>query len=574
MSFREAGPRPPLPFALALAVALPTLLAYNLTPAATLFNELLSLLGWGAVLLFGASALLAQGERSRVQLEPLIGGLVLLAVAPWVSVAFRGLPLSLGVGPGVVLAVGVAVVVLARGLAGAQRALAVEGLCWGLLVAGLLSVGVSLVQVFWPAVADGVWIARSGLAGRAIGNLRQPNHLASLLMWSSGAAVWLAGRHELVRRALPGLLLALVFAVVLSASRTGYVGVALLALWGLLDRSLAKSVRASLLATPVMMAAGWGLLALWSAGGQHAFGAAARLAEGAGSPSRMAILRDALELVRANPWLGVGWGEFNFAWSLTPFPHRHTAFFDHTHNLPLQLIVELGLPWALAVLGLLLWSGWRLLVGALRSDTPELQRQRRAMGMLVLMIGVHSLLEYPLWYAYFLLPAVFAFGLGLPEADGARASPVLVPLLGLAGALLVTGSAYAYWDYGRITAIYAPGVDAAPLPERIARGQRSWLFAHHADYAAATSLPPGPEALVAARRTAFSLIDARLLKHWAQSLAQTGDVEAARYLVDRLREFRNPIGDEWLEQCEDAAASAPAFPCQPASGVIDWRSLR
>ncbi len=30
--------------------------------------------------------------------------------------------------------------------------------------------------------------------------------------------------------------------------------------------------------------------------------------------------------------------------------------------------------------------------------------------MLVLMIGLHSLLEYPLWYAYFLLPTAFAWG--------------------------------------------------------------------------------------------------------------------------------------------------------------------
>jgi hypothetical protein len=349
-------------------------------------------------------------------------------------------------------------------------------------------------------------------------------------------------------------------------------------LWGLLDRSLARGVRASLLATPLMMGASWGLLMLWSAGGQHAFGAAARLAEGAGSPSRMAILRDAWVLVLSNLWWGVGWGEFNFAWSLTPFPQRHTAFFDHTHNLPLQLLVELGLPWASAALGLLLWSGWRLLVGALRAETPELQRQRRAMGMLVLMIGVHSLLEYPLWYAYFLLPAVFALGLGLPAAaapaDGQRPSAMLASMLGLGGALLVTGSCYAYWDYGRITAIYSPGLDAAPLPERIARGQRSWLFGHHADYAAATSLEPGPEALIAARRTAFSLIDARLLRHWSLSLAQTGETEAARYLVDRLREFRNPIGDQWLAECAEAGPSAPAFPCQPASGVIDWRRLR
>jgi hypothetical protein len=30
--------------------------------------------------------------------------------------------------------------------------------------------------------------------------------------------------------------------------------------------------------------------------------------------------------------------------------------------------------------------------------------------LMVLMIGLHSLLEYPLWYAYFLLPAAWAWG--------------------------------------------------------------------------------------------------------------------------------------------------------------------
>ncbi|MDG4869776.1 O-antigen ligase family protein, partial [Guyparkeria sp. 1SP6A2] len=85
-------------------------------------------------------------------------------------------------------------------------------------------------------------------------------------------------------------------------------------------------------------------------------------AEGAGSPSRLAILDNAWALTLANPWLGVGWGEFNFAWSLTPFPDRPVAFFDHTHNLPSQLAVELGLPWAGAVLLLMmgaLWLCWR-----------------------------------------------------------------------------------------------------------------------------------------------------------------------------------------------------------------------
>jgi hypothetical protein len=145
--------------------------------------------------------------------------------------------------------------------------------------------------------------------------------------------------------------------------------------------------------------------------------------------------------------------------------------------------------------------------------------------------------------------------------------------LSVAGAVLVAGSLFAVWDYQRIVAIYAPGEDALPLGQRIAAGQASPFFAHQADYAAATSQPPGPAALAATRRTAFSLIDARLLMHWSRSLEATGDLDGARYLADRLREFRNPTGDGWFASCTEPA-SAPMVQCQPASTVIDWRSLR
>ena len=83
----------------------------------------------------------------------------------------------------------------------------------------------------------------------------------------------------------------------------------------------------------------------------QAFGGGARLGEGDISSSRFGIWRNTLALIRAHPWLGVGFGEFNFAWTLTPFPGRPVAFFDHTHNLPLQLAVELGLPLAAAGAG-------------------------------------------------------------------------------------------------------------------------------------------------------------------------------------------------------------------------------
>ena len=130
------------------------------------------------------------------------------------------------------------------------------------------------------------------------------------------------------------------------------------------------------------------------------------------------------------------------------------------------------------------------------------------------------------------------------------------------------------WDYQRVVVIYAPPDEAKSLNQRIAEGQRSVFFSHHADYAAATNFPPGKLALAATRRTAFSLIDARLLMHWSRSLEAMGDVQGARFVADRLREFRNPTGDNWFASCEEAASAPPMPQCTPASGVVDWRSLR
>ena len=81
-----------------------------------------------------------------------------------------------------------------------------------------------------------------------------------------------------------------------------------------------------------------------------AFGGETRLS-GSGPTSRARASRsgaNTLALIAQHPWLGVGFGEFNFAWTLTPFPDRPIAFFDHTHNLLLQLGVELGVPLAAA----------------------------------------------------------------------------------------------------------------------------------------------------------------------------------------------------------------------------------
>ncbi len=564
------------------AALLPGLIAYNLPPSPTLFNQAAAMGLWGLALASLAPACVSGLRAATVRTAALQIALGLSAIAALLSSALGTLPWAMSLSAAGLLLATMAMALVGAALRPTPALLGAFFTAW--VAAGLFNSVIALVQVFAPDLADGDWIARSGITGRAVGNMRQPNHLATLLLWSAVALVPLIEMGPLsrtrLRRAVALALMALtVLGITLSGSRTGLVGIALLAGWGLLDRRLSRASRGLLLAAPLLCALAWGLTAWWAAL-QHgpAIGAAARLGGGGDfSASRFAIWRDTLTLIAAQPWLGVGFGEFNFAWSLTPLPQRPIAFFDHTHNLPLQLAVELGLPLAALLLGLLAWALWQSWQGC-RAVAGETGAGLRAAFVMVLLMAVHSQLEYPLWYAHFLLPTALAWGLclgaGRPAAASAAAPPRWPITFGLA---MAVATAALLVDYYRVVEIFSPPAAAAPLEERIASGQRSWFFAHHADYAAATTTEPPAAALPAFARASHHLLDTRLMIAWAQALSQTGrrgDLDRARHLAARLREFRNPAADDFFAPCADRAQRSKPFQCQAPERIYDWRDFR
>lgn len=642
----------------ALAVAGPLLVAFNVAPSPTILNQLAAVGLWGAALL----ALAALGSQPHHQ-DPghanhagdamaypwqtpwqatrwLLAALLLVAVfalggALWSTVS-GGLAMS-ATG---LLAMAATLVLV--GAACAQRPWArdvvLRGLVWGWVGLGAISGVVGLVQVFAPAWADGNLIAQSAIPGRAVGNVRQPNHLASLMLGACAALVPMSLLLCRIPRAsvaadasdpthhanrdhapmdspqgwlpwLPWLMFpAFVFVIVLTGSRTGVVGVVLLALWGGFDRTLPGRWRVGLLLGPLWYVLSWLGMAQWASSTGGNFGAAARLGEADMSSSRFAILADTVTLIGQQPWFGVGFGEFNLAWSMTPLPHRPVAFFDHSHNLPLQLAVELGVPLALLVLGFLgaaLWQAYR------RTRTPWMTTNvgdaanavaMRALFLMLLLMAVHSQFEYPLWYAHFLLPTAFMWGLCLgpaamrapsgtatqPAAGGYQPSPNAAPDItntrhqhrhatwpwAAAGLLMTVLTIAALRDYQKVVSIFEPQERAAPLQQRIADGQASWFFAHHANYAWGTTADLPGLAMPAFDGAKHYLLDARLMMAWAQGLAEQGDLDRARHIADRLREFRNPATREWFAECQSSAFVQPPFQCAPTSKVLDWRAFR
>jgi O-antigen ligase len=566
-----------------LAVTLPALLAFNLPPSATFFNQAASLIGWGlwlTVLTIAAPARV--GMLRNGPLAALLTALGLVTAAALASPLWAGLPPSLSMSAAGMLAATALVALTGAAVRHSGRGQAAyTAFCIALVVAGVASTAIGIVQVFAPQWGGGDWIAQSAFNGRAAGNLRQPNHLSTLLLWSAVAVVWLSAVRRIHRAAMIMLGALMVLGLVLSASRTGMVGAILLALWGVLDRRLGRADRACLGAVPIVYAVFWVALSGFGSPGEPAvFGGDKHVFKSDISSERFAIWSDTIALIAAHPWSGVGVGEFNFAWTLTPFPGRPTQFFDHTHNLPLQFAVELGLPLAAAVLALLMWA----LVGAFqaaRQSEAESDRHLRAAFVMVLMMAVHSQLEYPLWYAYFLLPTAFAFGLclGAPAQEPVAAPPTAAargtrPLL-IAAMLLTIGGIASVIDYWRVVVIFAPPANAAPLSQRILEGRRSWFFGHHADYAAATSVADPSKVMPAFDTATHYLLDTRLMVAWANALNGRGDVELARHIAARLREFRNPASDEFFAVCTATPPGTPLpFQCTPPSKALDYRDFR
>ena len=135
--------------------------------------------------------------------------------------------------------------------------------------------------------------------------------------------------------------------------------------------------------------------------------------------------------------------------------------------------------------------------------------------------------------------------------------------------------------------IFTATPGAPPLEQRIAAGQRSVFFAHHADYAAVTSGLPLADPSRAFDRVTHYLLDTRLMIAWAQHLAAQGEVDSARHIAERLREFRKADAVEFFAPCQEDAgvaqvASSPSprkaketqpFQCEATARVPGWREF-
>jgi O-antigen polymerase len=386
-----------------------------------------------------------QAGASRPRAPWRQAGLVLLLVLPWCW------PFTPGPSPNVApLLVAWACLaatgaLLAAAPAGALPLHRLLPLSW--IAAGLLNAAIALAQ--WFGIAPDLPVVSAADLGEAYGNLRQRNQFASLTSLALAALVFGPWRRVPLRALLPALLV-LACANAATGSRTGLLQWVLLtgaaALWSGPRRWRLAACTTALVSYVAAALALPALLQHWH--GLEGLNALSRAVLDLGCSSRRVLWSNVLDLIALRPWTGWGAGGLDYAHFVTLYDGaRFCDILDNAHNLPLHVAVEFGVPAALVLTTAGVWLVWR--AAPWREAQPA--RQLAWAGLAV--IGVHSLVEYPLWYGAFQLAALYCLALLAPWR---LQRPLPAVAAGSVAALLLVALAWVWSVYDRVSQAYRP----------------------------------------------------------------------------------------------------------------------
>jgi len=287
------------------------------------------------------------------------------------------------------------------------------------------------------------------------GNVAQANHYADLVWLGISGLLY---RFSLGRIAVSGfvpLLLLLVFVSAASASRGVWLYViayAAVAIWvraklGVSANRLFWGLAATVVsAVLVQIGIRYGH---WLDG----FGIASsvsRMSDVGSNGQRLYDWGLALSAMREHPWLGVGIGGFH-RWAIIQMPftadYPFSKFAEHAHNLPLHVAATMGVPFAIACCVFVVWTLLRALRGPVTNE--------RVFGLCGLsVIGLHSMVEYPLWYAYFLVPAGVFWGIVSANAVVAKVRQLPAIAARTLSTIVLVGLGWALHDFSIVERVY------------------------------------------------------------------------------------------------------------------------
>lgn len=445
-----------------------------------------------------------------------------------------------------------------------------DTVAWFALAGGMLSVVAGLIQHYGISTPMDFLVARQESAA-VYGNVAQPNHYAAQLALALASIVYLFGRRRLGAAAVVLCVAAILLLMAFTGSRSPWLYLAAFTVLALLARRLNRDneshrfARVAVWLLPGFLVAQGVATLIAPAQGLQVTSAQRVFQVASGIDARLQLWSDAWRMFLGAPILGSGWGQFSwhhFLGQASTGPGAAPGLFNNAHNLALQLLAETGIVGFLVVIGpIVIWlldlrkitisAGWWWLLAMLT------------------VIGIHSLLEYPLWYAYFLGPAALLAGAGAQRAVDIRFYRALQLTVGvciLVGVLNLFGVLAPYRDFERL--VFTPkggnaaGVQDPAFESAIARVHREPLLTPYVELAFAYGVAVSRDRLrdklaLTARAMHFAPVSV-VVYRYALLLALAGKRAAALRQLERSIEAYPADRREVSAELEVLARTYPA----------------
>ncbi len=309
-------------------------------------------------------------------------GLVMLAGTAWIATAY-------------LFAFVVALLIGAHWESASSNQL-VDGLFLAIGIAAIISVGLQLHQ--WLDLDSfEIWILRNN-TGRPFANIGQPNQLGTLLLWGGLAVAW-----GVVRKCI-GLWSALLaaiyilFGLALTQSRTVWLAIAILMSGVWIWRRLWADKRT------VWIVTGLGIYFVVCVLSIASLAESQREVVRVSGELRLVAWPMFFDAVWKHPLMGYGWNQIALAQLSVAIDHPTlNTLFSHSHNLFLDFALWCGIPIGLLLSAYLVSWFW------LRIRTVNCP-ENAILILFLLVVANHAMFEYPLHYAYILLPTGMIMG--------------------------------------------------------------------------------------------------------------------------------------------------------------------
>lgn len=516
-------------------LALAWLVPNHYRPWSSFHSEAVAFIGTS---LLAAGCLLERRLKGALEM-PWVGLAVLvLAFVPWIQ-------LALGVGQYTGDAVVVSLYLLAtagaigvgysaRNSTQAVSESALAGLMCAIGIGAFISGAIGLLQ--WLSLdAHLVSFVFQGDGGsRSIGNLAQSNHLGTLLLMGMIAAGYGFERGVFGRVGFAAAMMFMSAMLVLTQSRTGILSAVAVAIFALVKKDRFGS---RLSARAVWGWLGLFLVATWL----FPYFANALLLGGARSSLTYTYTSDRLQIwqqvayaISQEPWLGYGWNQTSTASIVGALQYPGDLTYNYAHSVVLDLLAWNGLPLGLLITAMCaVWLVTRFLRLTTRGGIYAFA--------ILLPLVIHSLLEFPFAYAYFLLPAGFMVG-HIEATLGGYKMPVKKRYGWVFLGVWVAVGGYLAYEYFlieedfRIVRFEGMRVGKTPAEYEV---PHVWLASHMASMLRAARQPAKPglstEELSNLRMAAMRFPYGALTYRYALALGLNGDPEGARRWMATIR---------------------------------------